>query len=156
NANNQLNTPADVYLDIAGNIYIADKSNHRIQKWVPGATSGTTVAGTGTSGNGNDQLNNPTGIYVDGAGNIYITYAINQRVQFRDLYSTTISMLEDHKMSYRPAPATTGVALDSAGNMYMSDLTKYYVLQYSVKLTDTLLVITPATYKLVVKGFAGC
>jgi len=44
----QLNYPEDVYVDIDGSMYIADRLNNRIQKWVPGATSGITVAGGNT------------------------------------------------------------------------------------------------------------
>ncbi|GAB3494039.1 hypothetical protein GCM10027341_09710 [Spirosoma knui] len=44
-AANQLNLPSGVAIDKDGNIYVADGNNNRIQKWTPGATQGTTVAG---------------------------------------------------------------------------------------------------------------
>lgn len=34
NGNNQLNTPWDIVLDWANNLYIADYGNHRIQKFL--------------------------------------------------------------------------------------------------------------------------
>ena len=53
-------------------MYIADKGNHRIQKWTPGATEGTTVAGGNGEGSAANKLNKPTGIALDASGNLYI------------------------------------------------------------------------------------
>ena len=47
-AANQLNFPSGVFVDGAGNVFMADQQNLRIQKFGPGsssASSGTTVAG---------------------------------------------------------------------------------------------------------------
>ena len=70
-----------------GNLYIADRSNHRIRK-VDTAGVITTVAGNGTRGyNGDDgaavaaQLNSPSGVALDGAGNLYIADWSNNRIR---------------------------------------------------------------------------
>src|SRR6202000_699215 len=47
--------PFALYVDDAGNMYIADQENNRILKWPPGATQGITVAGGNGPGNGPDQ-----------------------------------------------------------------------------------------------------
>ncbi|CAF3230498.1 unnamed protein product [Rotaria sp. Silwood2] len=45
----QLDSPWNIYVDPTnGTLYIADSQNHRIQRWLTGATSGTTIAGTGS------------------------------------------------------------------------------------------------------------
>jgi len=44
---NTLRYPSDVFADTNGNMYITDRGNNRIQFWAKGATSGTTIAGTG-------------------------------------------------------------------------------------------------------------
>ena len=44
-AANQLSSPRGVFVDSYGNIFVADAENHRIQKWAPRASTGTTVAG---------------------------------------------------------------------------------------------------------------
>ena len=72
----QLNSPDRVAVDGSGNLYIADRRNHRIQKVAADGTI-TTVAGTGTAGFSGDgsaataaQLNYPVGVAVDGSGNL--------------------------------------------------------------------------------------
>jgi Secretion system C-terminal sorting domain/NHL repeat len=73
-----LYNPADVVMDIAGNVYVSDYYNHRIRK-VNTAGIITTVAGNGSpgySGDGGDatnaKLKNPVGIALDKYGNFYI------------------------------------------------------------------------------------
>src|SRR5262249_49446100 len=64
----QLQTPAQVALDMAGNLYVADSGNHRVRKITPAGVI-TTFAGTGLAGFNGDggqagsaQLNGPRGI----------------------------------------------------------------------------------------------
>jgi hypothetical protein len=80
-ANNQFNLASGLYVDTAGNIYVADLLNHRIQKCAPDATECTTVAGGNGAGAAANQLNNPHGVFVDTSGNIYIADSENHRVQ---------------------------------------------------------------------------
>jgi hypothetical protein len=51
-----LQYPTDVFIDTIGAIYVADSSNYRVQKWLPGASNGTTVV-PGSSGTGLNQFN---------------------------------------------------------------------------------------------------
>lgn len=69
---NQFDNPEDIFVDKAGNIYIADTYNNRIQKWIPGATQGVTVAGGNGQGSAANQLFWPGGVHVDDSGNIYV------------------------------------------------------------------------------------
>ncbi len=46
-ASNQLFQPTGIYLNSNGDIFVSDTNNNRIQWWINGATSGTTVVGNG-------------------------------------------------------------------------------------------------------------
>ena len=134
----QLNGPYGVAVDIIGNLYIADTNNNRIRYVSAGTffTMITTVAGNGTVGNGGDggfatsaQLYHPTGVAVDSFYNIYIADTDNQRV--REVIATTISTVAGTGTvgySCKTGPAAsaglhnpTGVAADSAFNLYIAD-----------------------------------
>ena len=74
----ELNTPARVTLDNAGNLYIADQANNRIRKVSLGII--TTVAGDGAAGYSGDggpatsaAFNAPIGIAIDNAGSFYVS-----------------------------------------------------------------------------------
>ena len=80
----QLQNPFGVFVDGQGNLFVSDAGNNRIQKFPPNSTSltsGTTVAGTGTSGSGSTQLSAPTGLFIDGRGNIFVADNGNHRIQ---------------------------------------------------------------------------
>ena len=83
----QLRAPADVAVDRAGNLYIADENNHRIRR-VDSSGIITTIAGTGVRGFAGDggpavaaQLDHPRGVAVDAAGNLYIADHVNHRIR---------------------------------------------------------------------------
>ena len=70
-----LNYPIGVGLDTAGNVYIADKDNHRIRKVTISTGIITTFAGTGIASYSGDNgpatsatLYYPLGVAVDSAG----------------------------------------------------------------------------------------
>ena len=68
----QFSYPYGNFIDINQQWYIADTGNHRVQKWLPGATNGTTVAGiTNLSGSNMTQLNNPIAVVVDNNGYVF-------------------------------------------------------------------------------------
>lgn len=85
---NQLNFPYSIFVDTNNTIYITDTQNHRIQKWIDGATEGTTVAGGNGSGSNANQLNTPTCVWTDNQENIYVMDSFNNRIQKWSLGAT--------------------------------------------------------------------
>ena len=73
-----------IYVDNGGYLHVSDQANHRVLRFPPSSTSGTSgivVAGTGTPGSAPSQLNAPYRIFVDGARTIYIADSANHRIQ---------------------------------------------------------------------------
>jgi len=105
----QLSHPTGLALDAAGNLYIADSSNHRIRKVAGGVI--TTVLGTGTPGADlPTQLNLPTSVVVDRSGNLYVSDNGNQRVQQLTIAGTINTLPGSGR----------DLALDSAGNLFIA------------------------------------
>ena len=83
----RFDSPEDVALDAAGNLYVADGDNGRIRK-IDSTGTVSTIAGTGDSGFGGDggpaimaQFTCPTGVAVDAVGNLYVADACNDRIR---------------------------------------------------------------------------
>ena len=134
----ELQTPYAVAVDNAGNLYIADTYNYRIRKVNAQTGIITTIAGNGTEGYSGDggpatsaELNFINGLAVDGSGNLYLAdYWANvvREVNAQTGIITTVAGSGSVGYSGDGGPATsaeldapTGVSLDSAGNLYISD-----------------------------------
>ena len=133
----QLYAPETVTIDNSGNIFIADRGNHRIRK-VTRAGVISTIAGNGqigSSGDGglavNAPLNSPNGVAVDNSGNLYIADTNNNRIR-KVNSSGIISTIAgsgiqgfDGDGSANPAlqqfDIPVGIFLDAAGNLLIAD-----------------------------------
>jgi len=141
--NAELNGPMGVAVDAAGNLYIADSNNNRIRKVANGKI--TTVAGNGTAGyagNGGPalsaELSGPTDVAVDSAGDLYIADCTNNVI--RKVAGGTISTVAGggSNSPTQSGAATSAmiidpwnVALDSAGNLYITAPVQGGVLKVS-------------------------
>lgn len=77
----QFDKPRGIAVDMAGNFYVADLGNARVQKFSP---EGDFLAAFGQPGTNEGELREPNGITVDSAGSIYVADALNHRlIKFR-------------------------------------------------------------------------
>jgi uncharacterized protein (TIGR03437 family) len=131
-----VNQPEGMALDAAGNLYIADVLDNAVRK-VTTAGVITTIAGTGLTGFGGDGgpavralLNGPRAVAVDAAGNVYIADSGNNRIRRVDTNGAIQTIAGNGATDFFPedSAGTTsslsdprGVAVDGAGNVYISD-----------------------------------
>ena len=129
-----LNSPYGVATDSAGNIYIADKSNHRVRR-VSSNGAITTVAGNGgccsSGGDGGSATNAevlPNSIAFDTGGNLYIgDIASVRKVTPAGIITTVagtgVAGYAGDGGSATGAQLSTpgGLAIDAAGNLYIAD-----------------------------------
>ncbi len=122
--------PTAIASDAQGNIYIADKTNNRIQRISKYGTisiiAGNGIAGhTGDSGQATSaELKNPTGIAIDHRGNIYIADLGNnciRKINAKGIITTvagtdTSGHIIPVKLNY-----PVSVAVDIKGNLYIAD-----------------------------------
>ena len=134
--------PDDVAVDAFGNVYIADRLNHRVRK-VNSSGIITTFAGTGAGGFGGDggaatssMLRAPASVAADGSGNVYIADLWNHRVRKVDSSGiiTTFAGTGTSGFGGDGGAATSsmlnlpnGVAVDGSGNVYISDHSNHRV-----------------------------
>ena len=139
--NAQFNTPHDVAVDAAGNVYVADQGNHTIREltlvgtnWVSATIAGKAgVAGSADGTGTNALFNNPSGVALDGNGNVYVADEGNQTI--RELTpavglswrTMTIAGLAGNAGSADGTNGAarfnspSGLAVDGNGNVYVAD-----------------------------------
>ena len=133
-----LNHPSGVTVDTLGNVFIADRFNHRVRR-VDGTTGLIeTVAGNGTPGFSGDggsatsaSLKIPQGVAVDPAGNVFVADTDNNRIRRVDAVTgviTTIAGNGEAGFSVDGGPATTaklnhpfGVTVDTHDAILIAD-----------------------------------
>jgi uncharacterized protein (TIGR03437 family) len=130
----QFASPNAVAVDSKGVIYVADTTNRRVRTITGGAVA--TIAGTGTPGNtGNGAaatsatLDGPAGLAIDSSGAIYVADSNSNVVRkisggninaFAGTGNATYSG-DGQVATNADLNSPTGLAVDSAGNVYIAD-----------------------------------
>ena len=138
--------PSDVIVDAAGNVYFTDTNNQRVREVTssggllnPSNGIINTFAGNGTAGYLGDgsaainaEFDTPTGLRFDNHANLYIADADNAVIREINASGIISTVAGDNTLGFGFAgdlgPATgaqlsnpSGVAVDSAGNIYIAD-----------------------------------
>jgi streptogramin lyase len=139
-----LNSPNDVALDAAGNVYIADELNNRVRVINAGTGKINTLAGNGICGFSGDggpgkaaMICDPSGVAADANGNVFIADLANARI--RSVNSSHIiqtivgtGSFAGYNGNGLPALQTNldavyDVAVNPAGVVYWSDYIQFRV-----------------------------
>jgi hypothetical protein len=120
-ASNLLFYPQGIYVDINFNLYVADSSNGRIQRFQSGQLNAITVAGAGAPGT--ITLLYPTSVVLDADGYLFIVDSSNFRIigsgptGFRCVAGCSGGGSASNQLYY---PVT--MAFDSYGNIFVTDV----------------------------------
>ncbi len=120
----QFNEPKDIAVSSAGEIYVVDNKNHRIQKF---DADGNFVTAWGTYGKGEGQFDKPTGIGIDSRGNVFVADTWNHRIQKFDADGEFILTFGDSREFWAPKD----VIIDKDGDLYIANTGYHRIDKYS-------------------------
>ena len=131
-----LNYPYGIYFDGYQNLYVADTTNHRIQYFPRGSTTGTTIAGSssGTAGSSLSELNSPYYVHVDPNRLMYILDTSNYRVlkwQLNEPLGFVVAGGNGNGAQLTQIGVSYSMFVDSNGNVYVSESSNHRVTFWS-------------------------
>ena len=130
----EFDTPGGLDTDAQDNVYVADFGNERVQKF--GADGEPFTWGNFT---GNAELDLPTDVTVDSTGNVYVADVGHDRVVKLDSSGNFVSQLGCSVGTVNCTAGSgngqflspTGVATDSADNLYVADQGNHRVQKFN-------------------------
>jgi sugar lactone lactonase YvrE len=137
----QLNNPYGLTLDAAGNVWVADGRNHRIEKY---DANGKFLATIGSYGTGDGQFVTPTWVNFDASGNYYVAETNSdptnlaasdlqdQRIQKFSPTGTLLMKWGTYGEAGGQFKLPFDVVVDNVGNAYVADYYNTRVQKFSL------------------------
>lgn len=130
----RFNMPFGLTVDAAGNVYVADSYNHAIRKIAPNGAVTTFVGMAGVLGSADGtgsaaRFYFPRGVAADGNGKLYVADTTNETIRLVSPEGLVVTAAGLHGQwgfvdgtgSAARFQTPSGVAVDSGGNVYVSD-----------------------------------
>ncbi|CAF1522077.1 unnamed protein product [Adineta steineri] len=132
---NQLNHPTFIFVDEDRSIYVSDRDNHRVIKWIEDAKEGRIVAGGDRQGRNLDQLSSPRGVTVDQWSQIYVADCENGRIMRwcegrEDDEIVVGGNGKGNQLNQLNGPR--GLSFDDEGNLYVADWGNYRIEKFEI------------------------
>ena len=125
----QFDHPYCIALDEAGNVYVTDFNNDRVQKF---SSEGQFLFKWGSSGDGDGQFNGPLGIAVDAIGNVHVVDIGNNRIQKFSSDGRFLLKWGSQGTEEGQLQSPTTIAIDGFDNVYVTER-----LNHRVQVFDT-------------------
>jgi DNA-binding beta-propeller fold protein YncE len=124
----QLDGPHGIAVDSAGNVYVTELFNNRMQKFT---SNGTYLKRWGAGGQGDGHFDLPTNIAVDAAGNLYVADTGNCRIQ--KLAGSGLFLMKWGSSGSRDGQFKWpwGVAVDAGANVYVADADRNCIQKFT-------------------------
>ncbi len=135
--------PAQIAVDTAGNVYVADSWNHSIRIVTPAGQVSTIAGDTGGPGGSNDGIGTaarffyPEGVAVDRERNVFVADSGNHTIR-KVTPGGVVSTLAGLAGSFGNADGAgtaarfswpRGIAVDATGNLYVADSQNHVIRQ---------------------------
>ncbi|HET7417080.1 MAG TPA: RHS repeat-associated core domain-containing protein [Solirubrobacterales bacterium] len=124
----QLSSPHALATDSAGNVWIADTENSRIEEF---NAKGEFLSQFGSLGSGEGQLNHPRGLVIDAAGHIWVADTGNNRVQEFSAEGKYMTQFGSSGTELGKLKGPSGIAIGPGGNIWVADTGNNRVEEFS-------------------------
>jgi DNA-binding beta-propeller fold protein YncE len=115
----QFDQPVGIAIDSAGDVYVTDQNNNRVQKF---DRDGNFITQWGSFGTGDGEFSAPQGIAVGPLdNNVYVVDAGNNRIQKFDSSGTFVGKWGSAGTGDKEFDNPYGIAIDSVNAVYVTD-----------------------------------